>query len=116
MKLSEAIEKNRPLVVIHPIGGQRYCAETFIVPEGIVFLDIGWDTGSSHGIHMIKGAVPEGDEPWQVGDATIRILDEYDDVMGDAMLWWAYRQSTEGQNATREQARKYMCDTYDCPE
>jgi hypothetical protein len=53
-------------------------AELFIVPEGIVFFDVGWCCDPSwHPIHLIRGEI-SGDGPWHNGDCTIRVIDELD--------------------------------------
>ena len=111
MKLSEAIEKDWPLVVIHPLGGTRYAPEVFILEKSIVFLDFGWDQSSTHAIHEIRGRLT-GKSPWKIGSAIIRIIDEDDSVIDEFMEWKYYRTTEDGKKATREAARRYMNQTY----
>lgn len=111
MKLSDVINKKWPLVVDQGPNNIRYAAEMFIVPDGIVFLDVGWDQFTTHGIHKVIGEIT-GDSPWQVGEATVRIIDDTEEAMGDFMDWEYYLTTAEGQLATREAAQRYMDSTY----
>lgn len=97
MKLTEALAKGTPLVVVTPMGGERYSAATFLVEGGVVYFDIGWDSSSTHALHLIEGTLPLGDEPWSLGNAVIRPLEEGDKVMSDFLAWSQYLTTREGK-------------------
>lgn len=107
MTLQEAIDKRLGLVVHTPLGGERYAAEVFLLPKALAYFDIGWINNDTHGFHVVLGE-PEGDGPWMVGDAIVRVVSDQDDAAWDMVKWEAYRRSPEGAEATRERAREVL--------
>ncbi len=97
MQLQNAVEKRLPLIIDTRHGGSRVIAELFIVPQGIVFFDVGWCCDASwHPIHFVKGDIA-GEGPWRVGDCTIREIYRSDPLWSSYEAWQQFMATEEGQ-------------------
>lgn len=90
MLLTKAIESGVPLVVETAAGGTRFAASLFVIPQGVVLFDVGWDTSDGHPIHLVLGDPGAHGPPWVMDGATIRPLTETDLVAQDMLSWDAY--------------------------
>lgn len=73
-------------------GGERLMAEVFALSEfgqgaGIVFADIGWTDPASHPFHVVPGNITETEEGWQVGDRSVRIAFDGEDMHANWQVW-----------------------------
>lgn len=103
MQLKETIEKRLPLMVEHPVGGNRVIAELFEIPEGLVFFDVGWPQASLNPIHFLPGAFT-GEGPWVQDDIKIRVIDPEEPIYGEYQHWMSHK----GAEDTRERAKVLM--------
>jgi hypothetical protein len=63
-----------PLLIRLPTGDLRVMAERFPHPRGLVYFDLFWHLGNPRlGVHVMEGII-EGDGPWKIGDAVVRVL------------------------------------------
>ena len=102
MDLFEFSAAGNGVLIDHPQGGIRPCAEIFRHPLGIVFLDIGWTDpyGGRHPAHIVEGEV-SGSGPWKVGEIELREIVAGDQVFEEWNDWLQLRGPT---GATREAA------------
>jgi hypothetical protein len=87
----DAFDQGRPLVLDHPIGGERLVAAIWPDGDGIGFADIGWPLNDSrHPFHQVPGPIV-GDGPyWRIGPAALRELESWDPLNTAWDKWQAW--------------------------
>jgi hypothetical protein len=79
-----------PLVIRFSGNREKVVARAFPHPQGLVYLDLFWHLSTpDEAAHLIRGKL-QGEGPWRVGDARIRILGcaSTDPHLQEAYLPW----------------------------
>jgi len=71
--MADLFSMKSPLMIRFADGEVRVMAEYFKHPEGLLFLDVFWNTNPDAFIHLVKGEY-RGEGPWKVGDAVVSVL------------------------------------------
>ena len=96
--LIRASEQDRPIAVrIEDM--ERVAAEVFVVPGGVGFADIGWNSPypGAHPFHIVHGYLEtSGERFWTFIDQTGRTIqfweiDEDDELLNEWLLWLELR-------------------------
>jgi len=95
---------NKPLKIIHPIGGERIIAELFKGKDGIWFADVGWYEASFHPFHFVPGEI-EGEGPWKIGDCQIMIISPDDPLYPGYKQW---DEAVKENGLTRQMVAKLI--------
>lgn len=105
MTLEQAIQAGHRLVIEIDQDMQRLAAEVFVVPGGVVFLDVGWpEPLAPPRAHTMAGTI-QGDGPWRVGDWTIRALDDANPRERDEWArWQRNRRAAEAYGLATDRA------------
>jgi len=90
--MAELFQVTAPLLVREADGTQRVMAERFLHPEGLLYFELFWHVQrpAAAGIHLLRGAI-EGEGPWRVGGAVIRVLGCLATDPGPADAWAAWQ-------------------------
>lgn len=96
----------KPYLIIHPIGGRRISEFVFMHKDGgACFLDLGWDTTTSHPFHLIDGPIELIEGSYRCGGGVIvQELRPEDPLWSRWLNWLDYKQSPDGKLATDELA------------
>lgn len=113
-ELSAAVNREAPPYGLFNLKGRigpRHPAAAFPHPEGLIYLDIGWDTNDSgHPVHVLEGEVREAEDGdgWLIGDEWLvrKARTEDDDDLWDDIEKWRVWRNEDGVRATPEAALK----------
>lgn len=95
----------------------RVAAEVFIVPGGVGFVDIGWNSPylGANPFHIVHGRLESyGERFWTFIDETGRtihfwVMDEYDQLLEDWIAWLKARHE-QGRPYDREEVQKALIE------
>lgn len=117
MKLIDAIEAGIPLAIsVDDID--LYMAEAFITPDGLVWLEPGWQYPGWHPAHKLPGTfTSDGDTSWNNGKWTVYQTAPGLSTWQQREIWEEYRQTKAGKvDATRDKAREYAAQFFEMDE
>ncbi|WP_456444419.1 hypothetical protein [Thiolapillus sp.] len=108
-----------PLIIRFSQKEEKVVARAFPHPLGLVYLDLFWHLSTpDQAAHLIRGQL-QGDGPWRVGDARIRILGcaSTDPHLQEQYVPWRDYLSQHPENyppeeQIREIARRLGCITH----
>lgn len=97
-----------PLVIRFGDGSEKVVAHCFPHPRGLLYLDLFWHQSSpARAAHLVEGEL-NGEGPWKVGDAVIRVLGCHntDPHLQDQFTpWREYQQHHADQYPPPDQVR-----------
>lgn len=72
--MADLFSVTAPLLIRLPSGESHVMAERFPHADGLVYFDLFWHLGDpGRTVHRVEGPI-QGDGPWKVGDAVVRVL------------------------------------------
>lgn len=109
MTLDDAIRRRTPLA-IEADGYDLFMAEAFLHPDGLLWLEAGWQVPGWHPGHMVPGEFKStGDTAWSNGTHTIYQTAPGLPTWEQYQLWKRYLTTKGGdKEATRDKARAYL--------
>lgn len=113
--LSKAIEDRVPLYFDAGDGRDRYMAEVFEIPDGIAWVDPGWQADfMGHPVHKLTGEIKQiADYEWQIGDVTIGRTVPGLQSWGQREIWEDYLK--EHPETTRVKAMREVANFFEMP-
>lgn len=87
--MADLFSVTAPLMIKQSSGSEYVMAEIYPHPEGLVFFELFWLERGTPAVHVVKGDI-EGEGPWKVGDAIVRVLSCGDTDL--SMQWNLWQQ------------------------